>query len=297
MVQIRKISILASFFSLWLHTLIPQSWELIISFFLIFSFGIIHGANDITILESSSKEKSKTNPLQILAKYVLIVIIGILFFFLIPPVALLLFIIVSSYHFGEQHFHYLKNQDSKIFILFRIAYGLTILSLLFIFHTDEVSKIIENITSLNTDSILYEYVLGTSLLVLILSTLYMLKKDTSLKKVVVEEVFNLLVLALIFKVSPLLFGFSIYFIFWHSIPSMHDQIKYIYGDMTLKNMLLYFKNGALYWIISLMGIGVLSYFLIDTYLFEALLFSFIAAITFPHVWVMIRLFKTKKRTT
>jgi Brp/Blh family beta-carotene 15,15'-monooxygenase len=295
--QIRKISILASFFSLWLHTLIPQNWELIISFFLIFSFGIIHGANDITILESSSKEKSKTNPLQILGKYVLIVIIGILFFFLIPPVALLLFIIVSSYHFGEQHFHYLKNQDSKIFILFRIAYGLTILSLLFIFHTDEVSKIIENITSLNTDSILYEYVLGTSLLVLILSTLYMSKKDTSLKKVVVEEVFNLLVLALIFKVSPLLFGFSIYFIFWHSIPSMHDQIKYIYGDMTLKNMLLYFKNGALYWIISLMGIGVLSYFLIDTYLFEALLFSFIAAITFPHVWVMIRLFKTKKRTT
>lgn len=297
MERIRKISILASFFSLWLHSLVPQSWELIISFFLIFSFGIIHGANDITILESSSKEKNKRNPLQILAKYIFIVIIGVLFFFLIPSTALLLFIIVSSYHFGEQHFHYLKNQESKIFILFRIAYGLTILSLLFIFHVDEVSRIIENITSLSTGSILYEYVLGSSLLVLILSTLYMVKTDTSFRKVLVEEVFNLLVLALIFKVSPLLFGFSIYFIFWHSIPSMYDQIKYIYGDMTLKNMLLYFKNGALYWIISLMGIGGLSYFLIDTYLFEALLFSFIAAITFPHVWVMIRLFKTKKRTT
>ncbi|MFN3641270.1 MAG: Brp/Blh family beta-carotene 15,15'-dioxygenase [Flavobacterium sp.] len=294
--KIRKISILASFFSLWLHTLIPENWELIISFFLIFSFGIIHGANDITILNNSLSNKNKRKPLQILINYVMMVGFGILFFFLTPSLALLLFIFVSSYHFGEQHFNYLKNQESRIFILFSIGYGMTVLSLLFINHVEEVTIIIKSITRLTIQSNLYEYILGGSILLLITSSIFMVKIDVAIRKVFVEEVFNLLILALIFKVSPLLFGFSVYFIFWHSIPSMYDQIKYLYDDTTFKNTLHYLKNGALYWIISLVGIGVLSYYLIDTYLFEALLFSCIAAITFPHVWVMIHLFKAKKRT-
>jgi len=291
--RIRKISILASFFSLWLHSLIPQSWELILSFFLIFSFGIIHGANDITLLSASSNKKQR-KPYQILVVYILIVLLGVFLFFLIPSVALLLFILVSSYHFGEQHFNYLKNSESKTTILFRISYGMTILSLIFINHIPEVSNIIENITSIASHSWVFEGVLVVSLFSLIISTFFMIKKESYLKKVLIEETFNLLVLALIFKVAPLIFGFSVYFIFWHSIPSMHDQINFIYGKNTMQNTIAYFKKGAMFWIISLIGIGILSYLLIDTYLFEALLFSFIAAITFPHVWVMIQLFKTKK---
>lgn len=291
--RIRKISILASFFSLWLHSIIPQSWELILSFFLIFSFGIIHGANDITLLNASSIKK-QSKPYQILLVYIMIVLIGVFLFFLIPSVALLLFILVSSYHFGEQHFNYFNSSESKTIILFRISYGMTILSLIFINHKAEVSSIIENLTTHTTNPTMYNLVFGISLVSLILSTLLIIRKESSLRKVVIEELFNLLVLALIFKVSPLIFGFSVYFIFWHSIPSIHDQINFIYGKNSMQNTLAYFKKGALFWIISLIGIGILSYLLIDTYLFEALLFSFIAAITFPHVWVMINLFKTKK---
>ena len=109
-----------------------------------------------------------------------------------------------------------------------------------------------------------------------------------------KEILYIAVLTVIFKVADVIWGFAIYFIFWHSIPSLYEQIIFIYKEMNTANFLKYCKNALPYWLLSIIGITVLYYLLDDSRLFNAVLFAFIAAVTFPHTIVIDQLFKNKK---
>jgi hypothetical protein len=86
--------------------------------------------------------------------------------------------------------------------------------------------------------------------------------------------------------------FAIYFIIWHSIPSILDQMKFIYGSFTLSNFIAHYRNAFAYWLASLFGIGLsISYLEMRRYLM--LFFSFSAAITFPHVLVILKMMHKK----
>jgi Brp/Blh family beta-carotene 15,15'-monooxygenase len=107
------------------------------------------------------------------------------------------------------------------------------------------------------------------------------------------ELFSLVVLTIIFSSSTLIWGFTIYFIVWHSIPSLSEQIKFVYGDFKLESVLKYCKSAAPYWIISLIGmVGLYTIFSGDKH-FYSLFFAFIAAVTFPHAFVMVKMFSKK----
>jgi hypothetical protein len=75
---------------------------------------------------------------------------------------------------------------------------------------------------------------------------------------------------------------------------MIDQMKFLYGTLTFENFKKYFKSAFFYWIVSLFGILLLYVAFKNEHFFDALFFSFLAAITFPHVWVIVNMFKTKK---
>ena len=107
------------------------------------------------------------------------------------------------------------------------------------------------------------------------------------------ETFYLLVFAVLFRVSSLIWGFAIYFIIWHSIPSIINQVNYLSGEFNKKNFGKYIKSAFVYWMISLIGIATLYLLFKDIKIFNALFFSFLAAITFPHVLVIFILFKKK----
>jgi Brp/Blh family beta-carotene 15,15'-monooxygenase len=91
----------------------------------------------------------------------------------------------------------------------------------------------------------------------------------------------------------LIWGFAIYFIIWHSIPSIINQINYLNGEVSWNNFRKYIRSAFLYWVISLIGIATLYLLFKDIEIFNALFFSFLAAITFPHVLVIFILFKKK----
>jgi Brp/Blh family beta-carotene 15,15'-monooxygenase len=85
-------------------------------------------------------------------------------------------------------------------------------------------------------------------------------------------------------------AFGIYFVFWHSIPSIIEQSEFIFGSSDLKSFKNYFKNAVIYWIISLFGLLILYYFLKDYQnLLVSIFFSFLAAITFPHTLVIFKM--------
>tara|TARA_B100000886_G_scaffold238750_1_gene167376 strand:- start:175 stop:468 length:294 start_codon:yes stop_codon:yes gene_type:complete len=93
-----------------------------------------------------------------------------------------------------------------------------------------------------------------------------------------------------FYFSDLMLSFSVFFVFWHSIPSIIEQTKYIYGKNNFESIFKYFKKAFLYWIISIIGLGLFFYVLKDDQnLLISIFFSFLAAITLPHTLVIFKI--------
>ncbi|WP_445227707.1 Brp/Blh family beta-carotene 15,15'-dioxygenase [Croceitalea sp. MTPC9] len=263
-----------------------------LAYSLILTFGVLHGANDLLLIRiKSSKKGLKVKFYKALSYYVFTILIILAVFFSYPPLALLLFILLSAYHFGEQHFKKFTDTSKLLNSLLYIFYGLIILFMLFYFNLNEVLLIFQDLTEVQFTKTLFMY---TLLLIgfLFLSCLFYLVLRKNLKINIFEELFYLLVLLVVFKTAGLLWGFAIYFILWHSIPSLTDQMKFLYGKASKVEFLKYIKSSWLYWLTSI--IGLLSLYLIfkeKTEYLTSILIYFLAAITFPHVIVMSKLEK------
>lgn len=291
MLKMQKITVLLSFLGLWLTSFLSKENQLIFGFALIFTFGILHGANDLVLISQLEHKKKKTL-LKILTSYILVVLVSVLLFTKIPVVALTLFILVSGYHFGEQHWQDIIKDGNKLLLkIFQFNYGLLILMLLFYYNKIEVIKIILQITSIEIVPSLIDILLIAVITLVIVTSYFLSKSSENFRESILEQLFYLGLLCIIFKVSSLIWGFTIYFIFWHSIPSLNDQIIFLYGTYTLPNFKKYFKSAFLYWIISLIGIGLLYVVAKDMLIFDALFFSFLASITFPHAIVILKMYE------
>lgn len=288
---INKTIILLSFLGLWLTSYLNAEMQLILGLSLIFSFGILHGANDLELINQMESVR-KVKFVKILAVYIFMILLSVLLFMQIPFFALMLFILVSSYHFGEQNWQkILRKCDKLISRLLQGSYGLLILSALFYFNIDETQKIINKITHVTIiESHFLLIFLAATLLYVVLSILILIRKNELLVSFI-EQSFYILILCVIFKVANLILGFAIYFILWHSIPSLHDQIKFLHGSYNIENFKKYFKSAFWYWIISLFGIFILYFISKDMVIFDALFFSFLASITFPHFIVILKMYK------
>ena len=293
--NIFKFSIVTSFLGLWIATHIPEKFELILGFILIFSFGMIHGSNDLLIINKILEKSKYYSKFNILVAYLMIVSLAILIFYMAPILALSMFIIFSAYHFGEQHWEksFIKSNNS-LKSVFYFCYGMLILQLLFTFNDIGVKFIVNEITGYqiaNLNSFPIIIILGS--LVLIMTAIELHFKRIS-SEIALTELFSLVILTIIFNSSSLIWGFTIYFILWHSIPSLAEQIKFVYGEFKLKTTLKYCKSAAPYWIVSLIGMVILYFMFSNEKHFYSLFFAFIAAVTFPHAFVMVKMFSKKK---
>ena len=256
----------------------------------ILSLGILHGANDLKIIAKKSSFQSKSYHFKFFVLYILVVLLGIVFFLYIPKIALLSFVLISCYHFGEQHWNGRFNDKLNSF-LFYFSYGSIVFSLLFTLQYASSSEIIFQISSVR---IPYQFFLISLTISFFVFILFILKSKMKLYTFIFE--FLLLgVLALLFSKSTLLFGFGLYFVLWHSLPSLNSQLSYIYNNKTKHPFIQYIKSALVYWILALIGLSVF-YFYVDVsetqYL--SIFFSFLAAITFPHAVVMGLMFQSRE---
>jgi Brp/Blh family beta-carotene 15,15'-monooxygenase len=168
-----------------------------------------------------------------------------------------------------------------------------ILVILFYFNTKEVIEIIYEITkyTISAEHIEGAVLIALSVFVILSIRLYLI--STEFKNNLIEQLFYLVVLAVVFKASSLIWGFTIYFIFWHSIPSLNDQLIFLYGSSTWSDFKKYFKTAFIYWFISLIGVFGLYYIAKDMVVFDALFFAFLASITFPHFIVILNMYQKK----
>lgn len=288
----RNVALVGTFFCLWLSTMFNGTVQVTMAYVLILSVGVLHGANDISIIRSAAEDTGlKLNISMVLVYYVLTVL-GILAIFAIyPPLALLFFIVISGYHFGEQHlkaFSHEKNMPIKAAYL---MYGLTILFMVFYFNMNNVIPIIKDVTSFELSKMFFGYSLLISAISLVVLMGVCWYKGW-LRFPIYKELFYFVVLYVLFNTADLLWGFAIYFILWHSVPSLRDQIIFLYGKANRQGLLRYLKSSWLYWGVSLLGLFLLFFiFQNNTEYLTTILIYFLAAITFPHVIVMSQLEK------
>jgi len=295
--NINNILITTTFFCLWLTSQIPESVQYSIAFFFIFTLGILHGSNDLSIVSKIKKVATLKKLGLFLSGYILVVVIAALVFYVAPKVALLFFILFSGYHFGEQHFHNIVKKNSIYRGFLFISYGLVVLFLILALNISEVSLIIQDIIGYTFDISVYYYCLLACFIVFaLLGVKYYLDQIFDFKTIV-YELFLLLVFFIVFSSSNLIWSFAIYFILWHSIPSIVEQLDYLYKEISWKSFLKYIKKSFVVWLISIMGIGSLLYFFKDDkQIFLPIIFSFLGAITFAHSFVISKMFKKNPPT-
>ena len=284
----QSIRIFATFFGLWISTYLSEDIENYIAFLLIFSLGILHGSNDLTLIKRAYGHKQPTF-LKVLALYVMVVIMGTALFFLIPTFALVLFIAFSAYHFGEQHFHFLKINPHLMSYIFYAGYGLLVISLMLYLNAGEALRIINEMTgTIATVDVLKWILLMAVILTLLTGAIVYIKQKFN----VILELFYLLLFSIVFLVSNLIWAFTLYFILWHSLPSLADQVQYLYKEVSKETVIKYIKASFIYWLISIVGFFVVVLLFKDNQtVMLSFFFSFLAAITFPHVIVMHKIFR------
>lgn len=288
------IIIVLSFLCLWVNSYLSKEIELIVGFFFILSFGILHGANDLLLIQKINVLNKSFSHLKILFFYVFFVLVGACFFYFLPAVALVLFLVVSGYHFGEQHWQFMDEVNNRYgSYFFQLVYGLFILFLLFNFHKEEVQNVIYTICQYQVPLYVFKITLMGLGSLLGLLLLNLIIKEPQIQKQIFLEIFYLLVFTILFISSTLIWGFAIYFILWHSLPSMLDQTQFLFDSANKESFKLYFKSAFFYWLASLFGITVLYLVFKDEKIFNGLFFSFLAVITFPHVFVILKMFQSK----
>ena len=258
--------------------------QAIIAFFMIFTLGIIHGANDLQLIQNKTQKKTQLFFLTTLLIYIGVVLAGIALFYLLPSFGLLFFVGFSAFHFGEQHLESKLEVESPSFIkaLIYICYGVAVFGLLFTLQWGEVHQVIYLISGQFISKQFTEAFFFIGLGLFLASGLF----SSNLRGWLFFEIVLLVFLGFLFSRVSLVLGFGLYFVVWHSIPSMQDQLAFLYPT-TPKRAWKYLKSSAPYWILSLVGLaGVYFFFDVQSVAFLPLFFSFLAAITFPHTVVM-----------
>ena len=267
-------------FSNWLNV-----WhQAIIAFFMIFSLGIIHGANDLQLIQKKTQKRRPLFYFTTLLIYIGVVLVGIALFYLLPRFGLLFFVVFSSFHFGEQHLESKLEVELSSFVktLNYIGYGVAVFGLLFTLQWDEVHQVIYIISGQFISKQFTEVFFFIGLGLFIVSGLF----SPNLRGWLFFEIVLLVFLGFLFSRVSLILGFGLYFVIWHSIPSMQDQLAFLYPTDP-KPKWKYLKSSAPYWMLSLVGLaGVYFFFDVESVAFLPLFFSFLAAITFPHTVVM-----------
>ena len=280
--------------SLILSYFITEVYQNILGFILILSVGLIHGANDLLIIKNFSIKESYNSQISYFFYYLSIVFLGLIFFYILPSVALLTFVIVSIYHFGEQHWEVtLANtrisRFKKIFLI--IFHGLIFFIIIFMNNIISVNEVLN---SFNIPPLYYSYLiitLSSSLIIYVLFLIYL----NELREYFINEIIFLILFFLLTINSTLIYGFAIYFIFFHSLLSIKDQVKFIYGNDKSESIKKYITSSLPYFILALTSL-LIFYLVVDLQEINLLpiIFTFLAAITFPHVIVIEKMYRHKK---
>jgi len=250
-----------------------------LAIFGVLTLGILHGANDLSLLQSIRFMRTKSQRFLV---YIATVLLFSLILYHFPMTALLFFVLFSCYHFGEQQWTHRFQSKTNSPQFFYFVYGAFLFSMLFWSHAEQTQFIIKELSDLHITTISFQYMTFTSVFFCVL---YLLLQFSASKTLIIDVLLQSTLLILLFWTTNLIVSFGTYFIIWHSWPSLQDQTRTLYNKPNA--YFEYLKDAFPYWIISILGLSLFFVYNEQIGLNPlALFFAFLAAITFPHVLVI-----------
>ena len=114
-----KLIIISSILCFILSNIFSESVQNVAIMTGILTFGVIHGANDVILL-NKNLEKPALNSRYLILLYSLMVLLSAIFFFYFSVIALMFFVLYSSYHFGEQQWTLFEKKKTNLSFLLYI---------------------------------------------------------------------------------------------------------------------------------------------------------------------------------
>ncbi|NRB48968.1 MAG: beta-carotene 15,15'-dioxygenase, Brp/Blh family [Saprospiraceae bacterium] len=278
--------------------MIPTDWvsNYVLWFaLLLIIFGVPHGASDYIIFKRMlQKKQGPSTHLHFGTYYAIAMLLYSAIWWMAPVVAFLLFIFISAYHFGQSNWH---SIDFKKFWHAWIVYGvwgIAVIGIPVLLHHEEASIIILEITGVAIDMSAWRAPLIYTLIgINLLQIVTLFEQQLISQDRFYRELSNFLLLVGLFATTPLLVGFGIYFMFWHSLASTLDQLQVFQRWDQQYDIKRYLKQVVPMTILAFVGLGGIYYFLGDQMnhgINLGAFFLFIAIITVPHSILMDKLY-------
>jgi Brp/Blh family beta-carotene 15,15'-monooxygenase len=255
---------------------------------ILLSIGIPHGAIDHLI---SNPKIDRKGLLKFLLVYLSLITGYLLIWYFFPLLALGAFLVMSAYHFGQSHFisESLPKGPTWPLFLSRGGYFLFAILLGDWAGTKLILSSLIDLGFLDSDRLL---ILGSLFL---LTVIIQSISGPKLSKI---QFLECLILGPILYFSPLLIGFVIYFGFWHALPSMISEYKFLSKNSAYNTVKKFGIQLLPFSLISFIGIGLILFLgleFLETNQLVLLFFVLISLISFPHILYMDRFLKSQNQ--
>lgn len=288
--SIRSKVLLATFLAVVCGLIIPKEWiegQIVAFALLLILGGVPHGASDYLIVSQMLKNRSQKNKNLIFwISYLAVIAIYGLLWWLSPLAAFGLFLIISFYHFGQSNWQSVRFNSRRWEVLSNLLWGMFVVIVPVLIYHEEAIVIIKEVIG-------FELRIGSLkwpiIFLLIASNLaniiQLLDSQVLSKEQFQREIVNILILSGLFFTTPLLIGFGIYFILWHSLGSVLDQVTILKNIDKKYSLWQYFLQLLPLTFLAFTGLVFMYWFLGDQMNYGAnlgVLFLFISIITVPH---------------
>lgn len=280
--------------------LASHEWQVGIGMMIL--LGIPHGATDHLIFVRLSRPFLGAKGLeQFYYFYLLLIVCYAVVWWLSPILAFGIFLTISVYHFGQSNWVAAIFPTKMDAALTYLCWGAFVLFIPIIWHFDTASEIIAVIAKQPVSVISESWQIGICLTLLVLNcgvALYWWMKGTLDFRALRNELLNLGLLTVLFFSTPLLLGFTIYFVFWHSLGSVIDQISFFRRHFQWYNWRRYAWQTLPFSFAAVGGLGLLFWLktLLGLQPDISMLFIFISVVTLPHMLLMDQLYEECKQS-
>ncbi|MEO0732771.1 MAG: Brp/Blh family beta-carotene 15,15'-dioxygenase [Bacteroidota bacterium] len=191
--------------------------------------GLPHGATDHGLFESLPIGSLKEKGVSFYLAYVLILGVYGLLWMITPLLAFGIFLLLSVYHFGQSNWADVRYGSAWLARAHYVLWGAGVLLTPIFLYAGEAATIVTAMTgySLSVPSALTVGRLIGGLAVLNIVFVFALTNTGVLNRERCwKEILGYGLLMTLFFTNSLLLGFTVYFVFWHSLASLQDQLTF-----------------------------------------------------------------------
>lgn len=268
--------------------------------FVLILAGVPHGAGDFMLSKQLTVLSGKVfSPVRYLLGYLILMLAYVAVWMVEPMLAFVVFLIISAYHFGQSNWASYQFPSKLVERCTMLCWGLLIIGMPVLLHFDQASVIISEMKvgefqlSILSRAVLIFLIVFVNLGILVHLNHASVLTTESFKL----ETGKVLLLLMLFLTTPLLVGFGVYFVLWHSMDAMRHQVALLNTSRPGYRAKDYLFQSLPLTLLSFAGLGALMFFFGDYFnrgQNMGALFLFIAVITVPHAFLMEWLYRTWK---